>query len=83
MYEDCKKNCKFKNDKNGFFIFSSSDKHKCEDYCSYAYNACKDNDKKSMKQNICYAKCVGYNNSNGGFFSRSDYRKCLDNCLGK
>jgi hypothetical protein len=82
MYENCKKNCKYKNDKNGFFIFSSSDKHKCETYCSYAYSACKDNDIKRMKQNICYAKCVGYNNSNGGFFSRSDYQKCLDNCLG-
>ena len=79
--EKCRENCKIKNDKNGFFIFSSSDKRKCESYCVDAEISCNKGEIKKMKNSICRARCVGYNNANGGFFSRSDYEKCIDRCL--
>jgi nucleoid DNA-binding protein len=81
VYNECKKNCKLKNDKNGFFIFTSSDKDKCENYCIDAKISCEKGRKQEMRENICRAKCVGYNNGNGGFFSSSDYEKCMHRCL--
>jgi hypothetical protein len=81
VLDECIKNCKYQNDKNGFFIFTSSDKEKCRSFCYDARRECNKNDMKKTKRSICQAKCVGYDKGNGGIFSRSDHQKCMDNCL--
>ncbi len=79
--QECSKNCKFKNDKNGFFIFSSSDQEKCKDRCNAARYDCDHGKMTKVKEDICQAKCVGYDKGNGGLFHSSDYEKCMDKCL--
>ncbi len=77
----CRKNCRFKNEKNGFFIFTDSDKEKCENYCYDAERSCNQNNYQQVSRYMCEAKCVGYDNSNGGLFTRSDHKKCIDSCI--
>ena len=48
---ECKKNCRYKNNKNGFFIFTSSDKHKCENYCIDAKISCNNGKMQDMQKN--------------------------------
>ena len=79
--QECSKNCKFKNDENGFFIFSSSDQEKCKSRCNAARYDCDHRKMTKVKEDICQAKCIGYNKGNGGLFHSSDYDKCMDKCL--
>jgi len=79
--QECSKNCKFKNDENGFFIFSSSDREKCKNNCTAARYDCDHGKMMKVKDDICQAKCVGYNKGNGGIFHSSDYEKCMNKCL--
>ena len=80
LRDKCIENCKYKNKDNGFFIFSDSDKEKCENYCYQAYFKCKEGKQKEINENICKAKCVGYSDESG-FLSSSEYKKCFYSCM--